>query len=141
MMKSPETTEALARAYREARVLVLGDRSPKTDRAVTLHRDFLAVRAKFQQDPLDEQTSWDAQLFEKARRATIVALRHQALLLAEQAEAAPLEGTQITRRANITLALQLAGDGLDLHVSTDPDRDRTIALEESLRRKLAGVQS
>jgi PEGA domain-containing protein len=143
MMKSPETTEQLARAYREARVLVLGDPSPKIDRVTALHRDFLAIRAKFHQaGQKADDADWDLQLFEKTRRATIVALRHQALLIVDQAErVAAFEETAATRRATITHALQLANEAVDLHAEKDRDRDKTTAVVESIRRHLAGVQA
>src|SRR5688572_24455547 len=65
MVNSPELTDQLARAYREARVLVLGDRSPKLDAAFALHRDFQTIWTSV--DRLDSrQSTRDTQLLEKA---------------------------------------------------------------------------
>lgn len=138
-MISATITDQLARVYREARVLVLGDRSPKVDRAFALHREFIAVRASFLEQPDDARSEWEATLLEKTRRATIVALRHQALAVRDRwAETtASLGSDQSSAHVNPEHAVQLATAAMELHVEDDPDADRTTQAVEVIRQSLA----
>ena len=137
MLKSPELTDQLARAYREARVLVLGDRTPKLDSAFALHRDFQAIRTSIHRLHSSLSTR-DTQLLEKARRATIIALRHHAVLARERWTKDTGYGQDSSGiLVNPEVVLQLAGAALALHSDDDPDKPKTSEVAEAVRRTIA----
>lgn len=139
MVTSATITDQLARAYREARVLVLGDRAPKVDRAFALHREFLAIRALFTEEQDGPISEWEATFLERTRRAVIVALRHQAIAIrdrwSENKSSFGIE--QSSPHVDLEHALQLSTAAQQLHVSDDSDASRTAQVMEFLRRSIA----
>ncbi len=141
MSTSQAFTDQLARAYREARVLVLGDRTPKVDRAFALHREFLAIRASYVMEQDGSASEWEATLLERTRRAIIVALRRQAVAIRERwsESRGSLDIEQSSPHADLEHALQLSTAAMQLHVDGDRDASRTAQVVEYLRQTLAQV--
>lgn len=145
MSKSAILSDQLARAYREARVLVLGDRTPKADRAFALHREFLALRASVAaaEAGADSLSDWEATFLERTRRAIIVALRHQAIAVRDRwSESRSALGLDhASPHFDLEHALQLATAAMQLHTGRDPDTARTAKVMEFIRqsRAQAGV--
>ncbi len=139
MVRSATITDQLARAYREARVLVLGDRTPKVDRAFALHREFLAIRASFTEEQDGAISEWETTFLERTRRAVIVALRHQAIAIrdrwSENKSSFGIE--QPSPHVDLEHALQLSTAAQQLHVNDDSDASRTAQVMEFLRRSIA----
>jgi hypothetical protein len=143
MSKSAILSDQLARAYREARVLVLGDRTPKVDRAFALHREFLALRASLAGAEADSLSEWEVTFLERTRRAIIVALRHQAIAVRDRwSESRSALGLDhASPHFDLEHALQLATAAMQLHTDRDPDAARTAKVMEFIRqsRAQAGV--
>ncbi len=143
MTTSPAFSEQLARAYREARVLVLGDRGPKVDRAFALHREFIAIRAVFRAEQDDDISDWEATFLERIRRATIVALRHQALAIKDRwsESRGPLGDEQSSPDVKLEHALQLSTAAMQLHLDDDPDVSRTAQVVAYIRQTMSQMQA
>ncbi len=139
MVTSSTLIDQLARAYREARVLVLGDRTPKVDRAFALHREFLAIRAALMEEQDGPISEWEAIFLERTRRATIVALRHQAVAIrdrwSENKSSFGIEPPSL--RVDLEHALQLSTAAMQLHVNDDSDTSRTARVTEFIRQSIA----
>jgi hypothetical protein len=141
MSKSALFTDQLARAYREARVLVLGDRTPKVDRAFALHREFLALRASLAEAGAGGLSDWETTFLERTRRAIIIALRHQAIAVRERwSESRGTLGLdQASPHFDLEHALQLSTAAMQLHTDRDPDAPRTAKVMEFIRQ--SGAQA
>jgi len=141
MSKSAIFSDQLARAYREARVLVLGDRTPKVDRAFALHREFLALRASFAEAEAGSLSEWETTFLERTRRAIIIALRHQAIAVRDRwSESRGALGLdQAPPHFDLEHALQLATAAMQLHSDRDPDAARTAKVMEFIRQ--SGAQA
>jgi tetratricopeptide (TPR) repeat protein len=138
-VSSTALADQLARAYREARVLVLGDRTPKVDRAFALHREFIAIRASFMEEQEGPISEWEATFLERTRRAIIVALRHQAVAIRDRwSENRSSFGIEPSSpHVDLEHALQLSTEAMELHLNDDADASRTGRVMEFIRQSIA----
>jgi len=138
-VRSTALADQLARAYREARVLVLGDRTPKVDRAFALHREFIAIRASLMEEQEGRPSEWEATFLERTRRAIIVALRHQAVAIRDRwSENRSSFGIELSSPdVDLEHALQLSTAAMELHLNDDSDASRTARVMEFIRQSIA----
>jgi len=122
-------------------VLVLGDRTPKVDRAFALHREFLALRASLAEAEAGGLSDWETTFLERTRRAIIVALRHQAIAVRERwsESRGSLGLDQASPHFDLEHALQLSTAAMQLHADRDPDAPRTAKVMEFIRQ--SGAQA
>ena len=122
-------------------MLVLGDRTPKVDRAFALHREFLALRASLAEAEAGGLSDWETTFLERTRRAIIVALRHQAIAVRERwsESRGSLGLDQASPHFDLEHALQLSTAAMQLHADRDPDAPRTAKVMEFIRQ--SGAQA